>query len=437
MIGVAADDITGAHDIGSMFAKSGALVHVFSYDQGLIPEDISRWQLPEVEILDTDSRFDSPEAAYNKVFGATKLLKELGCRQFYKKTCSVFRGNIGPEFDAMLDALNEDFAGVVVGFPKNGRQTIDGIHYVHGVKLEESEFRRDPVHPMDRSSLVELLQSQTKRRVGLVRYSVIEQGIEALRSETARLREHYQYVVFDVVDQDSLKAIAHALHKLQVFGGSSALAAELPLRPRERSGQGPGALPPRKGMGILCAAGSLMPQTKAQVEYMRQQGAHVFELESLKVLDERERTAAIQGLCSVMGAALQQGDDVIVHTSNDPEVVAETKRVGQALGLSTTMVSRLVSEALAEVVANCVEELGLSRLLIAGGDTSAAVCSRLGVQGMRVWREIEPGIPSCISLGDVPLFLVLKSGSFGSSDFFVKAVAHLRSGNGVAESSID
>ena len=102
MIGVVADDITGAHDIGSMFVKSGAVVHVFSYDQGLIPEDISRWQLPDVVILDTDSRFDSPEAAYNKVFGATKLLKELGCRQFYKKTCSVFRGNIGPEFDAML-----------------------------------------------------------------------------------------------------------------------------------------------------------------------------------------------------------------------------------------------------------------------------------------------------------------------------------------------
>ena len=76
----------------------------------------------------------------------------------------------------MLDALNEDFAGVVVGFPKNGRQTIDGIHYVRGVKLEESEFRNDPVHPMDRSSLVELLASQTKQRVGLVRYTVVGQG---------------------------------------------------------------------------------------------------------------------------------------------------------------------------------------------------------------------------------------------------------------------
>ena len=429
MIGVVADDITGAHDIGSMFVKSGALVHVFSYDHRLTEEDISRRQLPDVLILDTDSRFDTPETAYNKVFEATRLLKGLGCRQFYKKTCSVFRGNIGPELDAMLDALNEDFAGVVVGFPKNGRQTIDGIHYVHGVKLEESEFRNDPVHPMDRSSLVELLASQTKRRVGLVRHTVVRQGVEPLREEVAALREHYQYVILDVVDQDSLKTIANALHQLPVLGGSSALAEELPVNVRERNIQGLGSLPPSNGMGILCAAGSLMPQTKAQVEYMRQKGASILELDTLKILDDGERTMTIQELCRRIGAALQQGDDVVVHTSNDPEVVAETKKMGQAQGQSTTEVSRIVSEALAEVVASCVEQLGLNRLLIAGGDTSGAVCSRLGIKGMRVWQELEPGIPSCISLGDVPLFLVLKSGSFGGPDFFAKAIAHLRTGS--------
>ena len=158
----------------------------------------------------------------------------------------------------------------MVGFPKNGRQTIDGIHYVHGVKLEESEFRNDPVHPMDRSSLVDLLASQTKRRVGLVRHAVVGQGVVQLREEVAGMRGHYQYVIFDVVDQTSLKTIANALHHLPVLGGSSALAEELPVKVRERGIQDQGSLPPSNGMGILCAAGSLMPQTKAQVEYMRQ-----------------------------------------------------------------------------------------------------------------------------------------------------------------------
>ena len=86
----------------------------------------------------------------------------------------------------------------------------------------------------------------------------------------------------------------------------------------------------------------------------------------MKVLDQGERSLTIQDLCRRMGAALQQGDNVVVHTSNDPEVVAKTKEKGQDQGQSTTEVSRLVSEALAEVVASCVEQLGLNRLMIAG-----------------------------------------------------------------------
>ena len=61
MIGVAADDITGAHDIKHV-AKSGALVHVFHTIHGS-QNRCPRWQLPDV-IIDTDSRFDSPATAY-------------------------------------------------------------------------------------------------------------------------------------------------------------------------------------------------------------------------------------------------------------------------------------------------------------------------------------------------------------------------------------
>ena len=424
MIGVVADDITGAHDIGSMFVKSGALVYVFSYSEE-VPV-IHQGGLPDVVILDTDSRFDPPKVAYDKVVRATKRLWQLGCRQFYKKTCSAFRGNVGPELDGMLDALGEDFAGVVVGFPKNGRQTIDGIHYVHGVKLEDSEFRFDPLHPMTNSDLVSLLQQQTARKVGLVPYTIIDQGATYLRREVDRLRRRYNYVIFDVVDQSSLKTIAQASHDLPVLGGSSALAEELPVAKRSRSTPGEAFLPKQVGIGILCAAGSLMPQTLAQIEQMRQGGSPVFELESLQILDS-DRAMVIEDLSGRAGSRLQRGENVVVHTSNSLDVVEETKARGKAQGLSTTTVSRLISEALAEVVYNCVKYLGLNRLLVAGGDTSAAVCSRLGITGMRVWEEIEPGIPSCISLTDPPLFLILKAGSFGKPDFFAKAVAHLQS----------
>ncbi|HYG10866.1 MAG TPA: nucleotide-binding domain containing protein, partial [Pyrinomonadaceae bacterium] len=61
-------------------------------------------------------------------------------------------------------------------------------------------------------------------------------------------------------------------------------------------------------------------------------------------------------------------------------------------------------------------------LIVAGGETSGAVCRRLELGAMRVGANIEPGVPLCYSLGRFRLPLVLKSGNFGSPDFYGKAV---------------
>jgi uncharacterized protein YgbK (DUF1537 family) len=95
---------------------------------------------------------------------------------FYNKTCSVFRGNIGAEFDAVLDCLDEECAVISLALPTNGRMTIQGIHYVHGRRLEESEFVNDPVHPMLESNLQSILQKQTNRKVTSIFLDVVRKG---------------------------------------------------------------------------------------------------------------------------------------------------------------------------------------------------------------------------------------------------------------------
>lgn len=85
----------------------------------------------------------------------------------------------------------------------------------------------------------------------------------------------------------------------------------------------------------------------------------------------------------------------------------------------------LVMEALAQVTDRALGRSGGRRLVVAGGETSAAVCRRLGVGGMRVLDEIEPGVAACVTLGSLPRLLVLKSGSFGSASFLAQAIAHL------------
>lgn len=48
----------------------------------------------------------------------------------------------------MLDTLNESLMIVIAAFPKNGRTTVDGRHYVYGCELAASQFRHDPMNPM-------------------------------------------------------------------------------------------------------------------------------------------------------------------------------------------------------------------------------------------------------------------------------------------------
>ena len=65
--------------------------------------------------------------------------------------------------------------------------------------------------------------------------------------------------------------------------------------------------------------------------------------------------------------------------------------------------------------------IGVRRLVVAGGETAGAVVRELGVEGLRIGREIDPGVPWTVALGEPPLALALKSGNFGSPDFLIKA----------------
>jgi len=421
-MGVVADDVTGSNDIGIMFAKSGYLTHIYSFEDSssfaVSQEDLSA---PDIVILDTNSRLDPQDVAYKKVFAATRQLQQAGCQQFHNKTCSVFRGNVGAEFDAMLDALGLEFAVIVLGFPKNGRTTVNGIHYVHGKKLEDSEFRRDPIHPMKRSDLVGILQSQTKRKVALLTHDVVGRGVDTLRDEIQRMRTQCQYLILDVTDQSALATIARAVYDESVLCGSSGIAEELsavwgPAQAHEQIQD----LPPLSNMGILVVAGSLMPQTTAQIVYLQQKGVPSFVLDTSRLFDPLARETEIARLTAAIANSLRIGNDVIFHSPNDVHAWENTNLI------SKTEASRLVSETLAAVTARVLGDTWQNRLVVAGGETSAAVCAHLGINGMRVWKEIQPGLPSCVSLNDPARMLVLKSGSFGKPDFFERALEHLR-----------
>ena len=418
---VIADDVTGANDIGIMYAKAGMDAFVYSYGDGS-PQD---YKPCDVLIVDTDSRFDSCENAYRKVYDALKKVPKEGVIQYIDKQCSVFRGNIGAEFDAMLDALEEEFAVVVLGFPDNGRTTLHGIHYVHGVKLEDSQFRNDPVHPMTKSGLVEILADQTKRKAGAVFYETYEGGPDAVKAAVKEAKKNCNYCIMDVRDNADLALLAEALKEEKIICGSSALSEYLAKLTVQKSGKALTREKKKVPAKNFCMAGSLTPQTAAQTAYMKEAGYPVFELDTRKLFEKERREEECRRIFELVDKAYGQGAFAMIHSANDAATVTETKRIAASEGIDNTAVSTMVSAALSEISEKVIEKFGIRRIIVCGGDTSASLCAKLHIRGMKVLEEIEAGLPTCESV-DAPYYrMVLKSGSFGSEAFVEKAIDKL------------
>lgn len=408
-----ADDITGADDIGLMYRKSGhpAVLYPFPFWQQ------AGFAEGEKLVVDTDSRFLPPEEAYNRVFRVVKKFSSQGVQQYINKQCSVFRGNIGPEFDAMLDALGLNFAAVVLGFPDNGRTTLGGIHYVHGVRLEESQFRNDPVNPMRESSLVKILAGQTRRPVTNVSWREYAAG-RRLRSLIEQRRREGGYVIFDVRHNADLAMLAGLLKDEPVVCGSSAIAYYLGME------EGPGTLPPDGPAGgenarVLCLVGSLTPQTRQQVKCAQQKGVPVFTMHTQALFSPGGREAEEIRLAAAYEAAGAPAMAVI-QTDPAPQAVVQTKQAAAAAGIAPQQAATAVSDALAAAAEKVAGPHSITHFIVCGGDTSASFCRRFDITGMRVGEEIEPGVPVCTAL-EGPLRFVLKSGSFGSPQFLEKA----------------
>lgn len=421
LIGVVADDTTGANDIGIMFSKNGCTVKVVAFE-----ENIKLQKDANVIIVDTDSRLDSPELSYQKVYGATKALAQLSCTRFFNKTCSVFRGNIGQEFDAMLDALQEEFAVVVLAFPKNGRKTVNGIHTVHGKLLEDSEFANDPVHPTKQSNLVSTLQEQTTRTVTSISLEVVRKGASALNEEIEKQKKQFNYCIIDAELQSDLTIIAEAVKDVKVLAGSSALGEELPkFLPMDNMQNPLESLDIKDENGVLIVSGSLTPQTREQTALLIASGCPAIVVDSRSVFSPEERKKQLEKALEEVLDKLESGSDVLLMANNTSDIVQQTKQIGEAQHIDSLTISKMVSALLADITVQAIDQRDIKKLVIAGGDTSGTISRKLGIKGNFILEEIATGVPSGLAFGR-NMLIVLKSGSFGEPDFLIKAAEHLK-----------
>ncbi|HEV2566574.1 MAG TPA: 3-oxo-tetronate kinase [Microvirga sp.] len=419
-LGCIADDLTGATDLALMLAREG-LRTVQTIGAPRADLDLSG---ADAVVVALKSRTIPARDAIDQSLTAAEALKKAGAQHLFFKYCSTFdstdEGNIGPVTDALLTFTGSAFTLACPAFPANGRTVYKGHLFVNGVPLHESSMKDHPLTPMRDSNLVRVLQRQTTRSVGLVSFEDVEAGPEAIRSAFDReMAAGHHIVIVDALNDAHLRAIGLAAANFPLMTGGSGVAMGLPAAYRQ--GEPSTTTSPSTdfdapaGRSIILA-GSCSSATRGQVKAATEAGMPALRLDAL---DLASGAVTAQTALEWLKTQPASGPVLIYSTATPAEVQAVQGRLGRMNA------GEIVEKTLADI-AKALPGLGFARLIVAGGETSGAVVNALDIDALAIGPEIDPGVPWTRSLAGIDLALALKSGNFGTPDFFLKAWTMLR-----------
>jgi uncharacterized protein YgbK (DUF1537 family) len=178
-------------------------------------------------------------------------------------------------------------------------------------------------------------------------------------------------------------------------------------------------LPAAGGLRAV-VSGSCSLATNRQVLDFIQRGGAALAIDPLRI------AAGVDVVAEALAwaAPLIDKQPVLVYSTAEAGAV---KSVQGRLGVEEAgaMVERTVA-----AIARGLVDRGVRQLVVAGGETSGACVQALGIAQLQIGAQIDPGVPWChaasAAAGGAGLHIALKSGNFGSDDFFSKAFGALR-----------
>jgi D-threonate/D-erythronate kinase len=389
LIGVIADDLTGAADAGVQLVHAGYRTAVFFRESEVFADDL------DAVAFDTDSRAMPPGFAAKRVMDAAHVAR--GARIVYKKLDSTLRGNVAAELAAALGGARRERVVVAPAFPAAGRTTVGGIQRVQGLPVDETEMANDPNTPV-REAHVPSLLADAFSSVGAL-------GVEDLadHERVRRTLEDYECVVADAERDADLEALVKAVPDPDqvLWAGSAGLALALgSVYPGPGAGDASGQRAPVRP--VLVVVGSLSGVAREQVRRV------VVEYGEVDVPVGSKEPDAVQEAVEVAKGMLARGTCAVVHSPEERSASSES-----------------VLGELAEVAALLSEEELFEGMVLTGGATAVGVARRLGVSGIRLEGEVETGVPVGTLIGPRAYPVVTKAGGFGGPDTLVGAVEAL------------
>jgi uncharacterized protein YgbK (DUF1537 family) len=382
---------------GDDFTGSGAVMEVLSF-AGLptvlflappTPADLARFPGARAIGLAGDARTWSPERMRTELPAICASLRALGAPILHYKLCSTLDsapgiGSIGTAAEVAL--APGALAPLVVAAPEIGRWQAFGTLFARAGDGRIHRLDRHPtmsvhpVTPMDEADVLRHLARQTSLPLALADLNDLKsgRGPDCL----AEAQETGGILAIDVVDTETLAA---AWRRAGLLPPAPTLE---PLAPTGR---------------IAVVSGSCSPTTAAQIDAAEAAGFAVIDL----CPGEPDWDAATRAALTV----LADGRSPLVATSRGQNDTGADPSLGAGLG---RLLDRLIRET------------GITRSVIAGGDTSSAAARALGLTALTAETPIAPGAPLLRGhRAEGPsIELVMKGGQMGPTDFFV----HVRDG---------
>lgn len=431
------DDFTGSTDLMEAFTASGISTVLFL--QLPRTEDLDRFKQMRCIGVAGQSRGQNPEWMRRELPAVFKRLAEIGAPIVQYKVCSTFDsaphvGSIGQAIDLGIEATQAKWSPMVVGAPRLKRfqvfgQLFAGMHgRVYRIDRHPT-MSRHPVTPMDEADLRLHLAKQTNRRIDLIDISDISDGFaEKKRDE---LEGDDQPVIMidvsDLVTQIEAGRLVWENRGKQVFSASSSgLQYALTAYWRDQ-----GMLPPSQSLPVAepvkCIAvvsGSCSPMSAEQLKWARSNGFQVTRLDIARALSKDYSEEEIVNQVKSSINALTKGISPIVFSAEGPDDVAvlQFDRLAQDAGMTRSEAAHRIGQVLAEIMRRILDGSDVRRFVVAGGDSSGAVGSHLGIRALTLAAGMAPGVPLCRVWSDNlkrdGLEVALKGGQLGGIDFY-------------------
>lgn len=422
IIGIVADDLTGANDTALQFHLKGCNTQIL-LDYSIIPASTVNTQ---VWAVNTQTRHLPVQVAVETVKKATKsIIENLHVDYIYKKIDSTLRGNIAQEALATLEVLEGDAAVIVPAFPAEGRTTVGGYHLVKGMPIERTDVARDPHSPIYQSHIPTLLQQQVENPeiVAHIPLMTVMKGAGPLLVELKKLvDEGKKLIVVDAVTTTDMEQIALAIdkctNKLLPCGAAGLAQVLAKSRLADIKHQHiTKVIPP---LPVLVISGSKSELSKVQLKKLAE--FDEFEAVVININREQLNSKPDENLINSVIEHLQTEKIVAVHYIDEEVQEKEgeeqseeqkTEEAGDLPGLIIDFLAELSSKVMAK------QEL---ILVAVGGETAYKCCSAIGSKNLQLIDQVEPSIPLC--LDHEARWIVTKSGNFGSPNTLVNIIKY-------------